>query len=372
MWSGPEDNPTSREKVAAHFLEQAGWNEGLGSPFTASLLRFMHADLGDEGPIEALCGDWPGNPRKDALGLRVLGALHHAVLTGTAPQLATVFPADNNTWDATEVWGVARAWLVENVDAVRVFMETPPQTNETRRSIALLPGFLKLAAQFEMPMHLLELGASAGLNQNWDRFNYQTDSWSRAGDSDVLITADWQGSPPAHLNSKIEIGSRSACDLNPLDINDPAQMRRLKSYTWPDQPDRLSRLDAAIDLAIGAGTHVDQADAELWLADKLAKRPCDGLTVVYHSVFLIYPPKDQIQRIMKLISDAGQAATERAPVAWLCYESEGLFGGDRATPKMYTRLQIWPGGETKLLTRSDGHITGIEAFVPAIDANSLG
>ena len=36
-------------------------------------------------------------------------------------------------------------------------------------------------------MHLLELGASAGLNQNWDRFTYDGGTWQRPGASDVTI-----------------------------------------------------------------------------------------------------------------------------------------------------------------------------------------
>jgi len=322
----------------------------------------MNDDFNAGGVIAALCNDWDGNPRKDALGLRILGALHHAVLAGDAEALAAEFPASNRDYNIDRVWAAARRWLEGNLDAVKLFMQSPPQTNETRRSIALLPGFLALAARFDMPMHLLEIGASAGLNQNWDRFGYQTASWARPGDSEVLIKTDWQGPAPTHLDAVVDIGSRAACDLNPLDVSDPGAARRLKSYVWPDQPDRLQRLDAAIAVAVSSGTQVDQADAEAWLIEKLAQRPATGLTVIFHSVFLIYPPKEQIKRIMNLIAKHGADATSQAPLAWLCYESEGLFGGDHSNPQMQTRLQVWPGDETQILARSDGHVTQVEAY----------
>ena len=343
--------------ILAHFEEQAGWNETLGSPFTAALCRAMASDYTAQGPIYELCKDWRTNPRKDALGLRIAGALHHAMLRGDASVLAATFPAMSPNWEINAVWSAARAYLAENTDQVREFIKSPPQTNETRRAIALLPGFLELAARFQMPMDLLELGASAGLNMNWDRFNYRTDSWHRTGDSDVTITTDWNGAPPTHLGAIPDIRSRAACDLNPLDVRDRDQALRLKCYTWADQTERLERLDAAIRLAVETGYSVEKANARDWLTEKLSLRPASGLTVIYHSVFLIYPPRNVIGEIFSLIEAAGKQATKNNPIAWLCYEPESLFGGNKSSPKMHARLQVWPDGAARNLNTSDGHVT---------------
>ena len=348
-------------KLHDHFVEQAKWCADLGSPFTASLILRCADDLGAGGPVAAICGDWPTNPRKDALSLRLVGALHHAVLSGVAPDLAAVYPRGGD-WTMAQVWPLARAWLAANTAAVRDFMQSPPQTNETRRAIILLPGFLKLAARFGLPMHLLELGASAGLNQAWDRFNYQTDGWTRKGDSDVVIRTDWRAPVPDHLDVNPVIASRAACDLNPIDVSDLDQVLRLKSYTWADQQDRLDRLDAAIRLAQSQRVQVEQADALEWMTDRLSTRSGSGLTVIYHSVFLIYPPRDVIAAIMRTIENAGARATEDAPLAWLCYESEALFGGDRASPRMRARLQTWPGGAVETYAESDGHVTYVDPY----------
>ena len=211
-----------------------------------------------------------------------------------------------------------------------------------------------------MPMHLLELGASAGLNQNWDRFTYDGGTWQRPGASDVTISTIWNGPEPAHLDAAPVIASRAACDLNPIDLTNEAAFLRLKSYTWPDQAGRLARLDAAAELARHMGVRVEQADAVDWLAQKLTKRPSEGLTVIYHSVFLVYPSKEDVARMKRLIEEAGAAATETASLAWLCFEPESLFGGDRASPRMQTRLQVWPGGEPRILNESDGHVTYVD------------
>ena len=349
--------------IPDHFREQAGWCRNLGSPFAADLCLAFADDFEAGGIVAGLVSGWPTNPRKDALALRLAGCLHHAVLSGKAPALAAEYPAARPDWSMERVWWLARDWLKANQNAAARFLESPPQTNETRRCIALLPGFLELAHRFDMPMHLLELGASAGLNQNWDRYSYSTESWQRPArlQSDVLITSDWQLDPPPHLDAQPQVASRAACDLSPIDLSDPAEVLRLKCYTWPDQAERLLRLDAAVRLAQQTRINVEKADAADWLARKLETRPAKGLTVIYHSVFLIYPPRDVIGQIMSLIADHGARATPAAPLAWLSYESEALFGGNRDTPMMETRLQVWPGGEACTLNRSDGHVTKVVA-----------
>jgi hypothetical protein len=354
----------SPSSILAHFREQAGWCRALGSPLTADLCLAFATDFESGGIIRSLTKDWPGNPRKDALALRLTGCLHHAALTGRSSLLQAAYPPTAQGASARDIWPFARDWLDENENWVRDFIKGAPQTNETRRCIAMLPAFLELAARFRLPMNLLELGASAGLNQIWDRYGYDAGAWSwppamRLGDTPVMT--DWRGPAPAALDERPEIANREACDLNPVNLGDPEEVMRLKCYTWPDQPERLQRLDKAVELSRQCGVKVDRADARDWLLEKLANRPSGQLTIVYHSVFLIYPPRDVIGAIMSAIAAEGEKATDDKPLAWVCFESDALFSGNPRSPAMITRLQSWPGGEAKVLNRSDGHVTRVDA-----------
>lgn len=343
------------ERVLAHFDEQAGFCAEYGSPFTAHLILRLRDDLAAGGPVAALVGDWPGNPRADVVALRLTGALHAAALTGRDAALAQTYPAAQTDWSMDEVWPAARAFLQRETDWVRDFIRSAPQTNETRRSIALLAAFLAFAREWRGPIDAYELGASAGLNLNWDRFHYRTRTWEWGRPSPVLIDTDWQAAPPS-LDVRPNIRHRAGCDLNPLDIRDPAQRLQLKSYIWADQADRMARFDGAAELALQHNAQVERASADQWIAEKLAARAPDAAALVYHSVFLQYPPREVRAAIVDAIEQAGVRATPQAPLAWVRLEPEALTDGVEEGFRFVIDLITWPGRERRILGYTDGHV----------------
>lgn len=347
------------DRILAHFREQSAFCAGYGSPFTAQLIARLGDDLAAGGPVADLVGAWPTHPRKDALALRLTGALHHATLAGADPDLAARYPAARADWSMDEVWPLARSFLARERTAVAEFIRSAPQTNETRRSIALLAGFLAFAEAHPGPIDTLEIGASAGLNLLWDRFAYRTASWAWGGDSPVVIDAEWKGRAPA-LGAPLAVRHRAACDLHPLDIADPAARLRLRSYIWADQPDRLARFDGAVALALGGSVRVERADAAEWLAERLPQRSRDAATVVYHSIFLQYPPRETREAIRAAIESVAARATAAAPLAWLRLEPEAVLGGPLDSARMLLDLVVWPGGERRILAATDGHVRSVE------------
>lgn len=347
---------SSTAAVIDQFREQAHYSEIYGSPFMARLLEVAAQDIEAGGPTEKLVADWPRSPRTDALSVRFTGALHAAVLTGRAPALAAEYPASRPAWDIARVWPLARDFLAREHDWVANFLLSAPQTNETRRTIGLLIGFLTVAERHDREIELLEIGASAGMNQFWDRFAYRTDSW-QWGEGDVQISTRWTGPPPP-LHVVPRIRSRAACDLNPVDIRDPAERLRLRAYVWADQAERLARFDAAAALAIANNVQVERADAAEWLEARLPKRSPDALTIVYHSVFYQYPRTETRQRIARAIEQAG--ADSAAPLAWVRLEPEAVLGGPRDSGRYVVDVITWPGGERRTLAITDGHANFID------------
>ncbi len=235
------------DAIRAHFLGQAEACAGLGSPFTAMLCRILPDILDDTTETGRRVAGWPGDPRADALALRLCGGLHRQVLSEADPALAALYPPHAVTDDRLAV-GLEAA-IIRNDQALASGLDSPPQTNEVARSGMLLPGFLALARRFALPMDLCEIGASAGLNLQFDRFRYAygSKSWGDQA-STVQLAPDVRGEMPP-LDGDLTILGRGGCDIAPIDCVDPEQRLRLRSYVWADQAARLQRLDAAIGMS---------------------------------------------------------------------------------------------------------------------------
>lgn len=328
------------------FATQVDACRALGSPFTATLLETLSAEIAQEGTLAGLIGDWPGDAVADALPLRLAGALHALVLSGAAPALAACYPAHGKEGKADELQRVLHQVVVDHAAHIADYLTHPPQTNETLRSAVLVGGFTTLAQETDQPLGLLEIGASAGLNSIWDRYRYQLGLASLGPkDSTVLLKPDWQGAPPPTRMPVIL--SRAACDRSPIDLRQPDQRLRLRSYIWADQRDRLARLEAAIALAREHGVGVERADAGDWLARQLAQASQDAVPTVYHSIMWQYLPKPLRQRLLQSMVEAGRTR----PLAWLRFEPVSNSG------PFELRLTFWRNGKVdeRLLATAHAH-----------------
>jgi hypothetical protein len=242
----------------------------------------------------------------------------------------------------------------EHQSAIRAFLLSPPQTNEVGRSGVLVGGFLQIAKETGLPLRLLEIGASAGLNSVWDRYHYQLGA-AAWGDplSAVRIAPSWEGpSPP--IDVPIRVVGRFACDIAPIDLEDPAQRLRLKAYVWPDQVERLSRLENAIDLARAHGPKVERANAADWIAARLREPAAGSVTVLYHSIMWQYLPSETQASIGASLNAAGGNATNAAPLAWLRFE----FSHSESQPEL--RMTLWPSAHEVRLAVAHPHGSSVK------------
>ena len=223
----------------------------------------------------------------------------------------------------------------------------------------LLGGFLQVAAATGLPLRMLEIGASAGLNLNWDRFHYRLGT-ARWGDpaSPVVLSPEWSGPTPA-VGGPLRVVEKRGCDIAPVDIEDPAQRLRLRSYVWADQTERLRRLDGAMALAQAARTRVERAHAGGWVEALTRERAEGRATVLYHSIMWQYLPPATQAAIAETMQRAGERADRAAPVAWLRFEPVDRQG----RPEL--RLTTWPDGRDRRLATAQAHGSQVTWIVGA-------
>jgi hypothetical protein len=316
------------------------------SPLYGRVLDAVADDLRAGGPTTRLLGGRGDDPFGSALALRFLGAVHRIVLEGRAPALGAHYPSVGGR-EGPDLAATFLATVDEHESEIGLMLEDGVQTNEVGRSAVLVGGYATVTHRTSLPLRVLEVGASAGLNLRWDHFAYDTGRVvSGDPDSPVRFAGVWQGDPP-DLPPRFEVAERRGCDRNPLDATTPEGRLTLMSYVWPDQVERFSRLEAAIEVARRVPAKVDRAEADMWIADRLTL-PLPGIaTVVVHSIVLQYLPREARARLKGAIHTAGERASGASPLAWLRMEP----AGERAE----LRLTTWPGGEERVLASAGYH-----------------
>ncbi|MGH3345228.1 MAG: DUF2332 domain-containing protein [Carbonactinosporaceae bacterium] len=352
---GPAATPgagdAGRQRTARLMETQALWCAELGSPLYAGLMRHAAEDVRGGGVLADVLAGHAGDPEDSALALRLFGAVHQLVLEGSAPQLNPHYPSVGGADpDPDRAWPAFRSAAAEHRDAVRALLSHPPQTNDVGRSAALLGGLLHIAARTGLAVRLYEIGASAGLNLRADHFRYGSRYGAGNGaawgpeDSPVVLGDAWSGDPPP-VDAPLEVAERRGCDPRPADPGTAAGRARLTAHVWPDQAERLARLQGAFEVARRVHATVVRASAAELVS---AMSTSTGVvTVLWHSVTWQYLDEVEQGEVRASIERLGASASDGAPFAHLWLEP-GETGCE-------VGLRLWPGGAELLLGRAHPH-----------------
>lgn len=328
---------------------------GGRSRLYVELMRGAADDADAGGVVAAIFADDPATPAS-VPELRLLAALHQLVLSGQAPELARYFPSAGGDAPPQGAWTVARRTLVAHEDFIRARVRRTVQTNEPGRCVALYGGLLWLSERHRLPIRLLEIGASAGLNLNPDRFAYVVGG-ARLGDARSPLAFDepWTGVPvadPPTIADRLQIVERAGCDRAPIDPTSRDGRLELASYIWPDEPERLARVEQAATIAARHPVAIERVSAAAWLLEHLGDTRPGALTVVWQSV------------VNQYLDDAERAAIRSAftsasggPLAWLTLEPPAAGSDDPSSFELCCRERPEGNGsgESRLLARAGYH-----------------
>lgn len=375
LWGtgGPVPDPPvtgPREVLEKRLLKQAAACAQLGSPLYAGLLERSASDVARGGAVWRALEDHALLPSGAAIALRFMGAMHRLVLQGRLPVLASYYPSAGGNEEG-DPWPAFVEGVEKLGESLRPLLDRGVQTNEVGRAAALIGGFLEVTRRTGLPLRLLEIGASAGLNLRWDHFRYEAAgrAWGPEGSPVRLAGFD----PAPDFSTPAEVAERRGCDPDPVDPTTEEGRLTLSSYVWPDQAERWDRLLGALRVAEKVPAAVDRAPAAEWLPQRLKERPAGVATVVFHTIVWQYIDPSGQNEVRAAMEEAGAAANSDSPLAWLWMEpplnsAEGTVRGGvgpgdpnfaaanvKPDDLAEVHLTLWPGGETRLVGRAGYH-----------------
>lgn len=358
--------------LADHFRGLAATVERDGGIIYPAICR----EVADDTRVLSLLDATPLPQRRPLL---LLAAVHYLLLSGVEDRLAayydTVAQVRGISFNesAKDVTAVFTAFCEEHRrDLEHVIATRTTQTNEVGRCTALLPGLCHIASLYDwdVPLSLLDLGTSAGLNLLFDDYSYTYKSSSDGG----VLTAGAVGSTVSiECSVRDDVGSlpelrlpsmseRVGLDVTPVDpFSDDAALWLL-ACQWPDNPTRFGRLRAALANVRASDNppRLEQGDMVTDLSLVAASMVGTHPLVVFHSWVAAYLDENH----QRILATAVQALSTARPVHHLyCetpFETPGLptppSPVPREGPDLATALvHIGPEGEPERLADTHPH-----------------
>ncbi|BBK43210.1 hypothetical protein STVA_32300 [Allostella vacuolata] len=199
--------------------------------------------------------------------------------------------ASRHLFGTPDGWTTFRRTLLDRPAALAALMRRrSTQTNEAGRCATLLP----VLARLPQPLALIEVGASAGLCLLPDFYGYDYHGDGGPGHRIAAACRDapvlrCRADPATPLpDGPPQVAWRAGLDLNPLDATDAEDVSWLETLVWPEQTERLARLQAALAVAARQRPRVVAGDLRHDLAALAADAPPDATLVVFHTAVLSY------------------------------------------------------------------------------------
>ena len=207
------------------------------------------------------------------------------------------------------------------------------QTNEVGRCSHLMPAFGAVALETGRSLALIDIGAGAGLNLLWDRFDYRYSNGASfgSGRSPVCIECESRGQMPQIPARFPAVSFSVGVDLQPIDLRDDAQYRWLEALIWPEHSDRTALLANAREIWLQQPPRVQAGDALEMLPILIAEAPADSALCVFHCHALNQFPVQARDSFRGLLRSAAQSR----PIFHVSSEGERMevvrMEGDRLT-----------------------------------------
>lgn len=294
------------------------------------------------------------------------GAVHYLLLRGVQHRLRDFYPSITATAARPQDAGpvlrdFVRTYTGELGELIRTRLV---QTNVVRRACGLLIIMHAVKTRCEQPVHLIEIGASAGMLLHFDRYRYLVGGATFGrGESRVSIETQWRGrEPPPDLDDLPRISSRTGVDLSPVDVTGETGRLWLRALVWPENQQDACLLTAAMESVASDPPAIIAGDAIDVCAGLGARLPRGEPRVVFHFATRMHVPAWRRTAFDAAIDSI--AATGPLYHAWLEPPSAQHAGFPPADPEALA--MHGPGGGGLLaLAAVGGHLEWVRPLARA-------
>ncbi|MCE2962830.1 MAG: DUF2332 domain-containing protein [Chitinophagales bacterium] len=217
------------------------------------------------------------------------GAVHYLVLKDKNCQLASYYPSITKSLKNPALpFDVFKDFCIHNESQiVELISSKIVQTNVINRCSYLTPILSELINKGQKNACVIDIGASVGLNLNFDLYEYWTDGQKIFGDSSVKIEFETKDSAIKPILPTNYFVRKIGIDQHLINPQNEDEKLWLNALIWPDHLERFNSMEKALELRQNGGIEMLQASTVPQF-EEIINEQLNNETLIIYSTHTLY------------------------------------------------------------------------------------
>lgn len=284
-------------------------------------------------------------------------AVHYLLLKDSTHELAKYYPSIFDDYKKNLPFELFKQFCLDyKAEIIAIEQSRIVQTNALNRCAYLMPILSFLHGNKKV--NIVDIGTSAGLNLNFDEYEYYYNGKKRWGSSAVKIHNEIRKGQLPEFNHLPSIYRKVGIDQNPLDVKDEDNALWLKALIWADRTARFEKMEQAVKIAQHADIQLEKGDTLKDFERIILAQERNLSLFVLHTHALYQFTCEERLKFRALIDEIG---TKR-DLNYLAVEGSRVFAKDFGRSGILVVLTTYENGvkKEKLIAITNGHANWIE------------
>lgn len=199
----------------------------------------------DNALLKIAASTRPGQPIPNIF----FAAIHYLLLKNQEEELGSYYPSIQKCKKPEIPFDIFKTFCLTNKKEIKQLISTRiVQTNVINRCSYLMPILSKIVGEENKPTTIIDIGTSAGLTLNFDKYEYWYDNKKVFGQSKVVTKSKIVESATPTIYNILHPISKIGIDQNLIDPTNIDEILWLKALVWTDQLERFVAIDEALKL----------------------------------------------------------------------------------------------------------------------------
>lgn len=281
-----------------------------------------------------------------------LASVHYLLLKNTSAELAKYYPSITKEYKQNLPFNLFKDFCLENKKAIIALEQSKiVQTNALNRTAYLMPILSHLFS--DKAINIIDIGTSAGLTLNMDKYEYHYNGNHSFGKSSLKIKSEIREGFLPKFSRPVKFHRKIGIDQNPLDLKISANSNWLKALIWADRTERLERIEQAILIARQEAINFRTASSITEFETIIQEQEESIPLVIYHTHVLYQFTQAERESFWQLIDKIGS----KRDLTYLATEGNAVFKTDYGVQGTLVELTEYKAGvkNRRIVAETNGH-----------------